>query len=62
LSYEQLTYEWKILNIHEGRRVVFNYAIFHFVVFAACCLVYFRPVQKKNAFVPVRASEAGLED
>jgi hypothetical protein len=62
LSYQQLTYDWKILNIREGRRVLFNYALFHFLLFAVCVFFYLRPPAKKHQFAPVRHTEAEFDD
>lgn len=59
LSYQQLIYEWKVLNLHEARRTVFNYALLHFGIFALCCLYYLRKAtnkRSKNNFSPLKGT------
>lgn len=49
LSYRQMTYEWKVLNIHEARKEVFYTALIHFGIFLACCLCYFNQIRKTHS-------------
>jgi hypothetical protein len=63
LSYSQLTYEWAIPNIYEGRKEVFRAALIHFLLFAVCVFLHFkRRVAKQGSFKPVRTSESGLQE
>ena len=53
-----MTYEWKVLNIREARRAVFDTALLHFGIFAFCCFWLFREGRRDTArFSAVQSNE-----
>lgn len=61
LSYDQLTYEWDIPNIHEGRKEVFNAALIHFCIFCLCVGLHLKlKASKQGGFKPIKSSESAF--
>jgi hypothetical protein len=58
-----MTYEWKVLNIHEARRAIFNTALLHFGIFLLCAFCYLRKARdRRRRFTSVRGSESVFDD